>query len=275
MRYTHLLSLILTGVTANAQISLEQTYTQGSSMMLGYADPTRQFLMVNLEELGPTYVMVDRANQLVHTYGLDHSSLGVIPYSSTTVVNASVPEDILYISQHLFDLDDGIEFMYVNMYFTGSIVVGITQIVDDDGSVMFSSNGTPLIRPNYHLQQYPIYATPQGTKMILSMPNGDANVYSLAGEFSVGLAGMAEETSAFPYPNPASTGLHLPYALPPGSRTGTLEVLDLVGNVVGQYQVSSGSEFLYIPIDALSAGTYTYRILTANGAVSGQQFVKW
>lgn len=161
------------------------------------------------------------------------------------------------------------------MYFTGSIVVGITQIVDDDGSVMFSSNGTPLIRPNYHLQQYPIYATPQGTKMILSMPNGDANVYSLAGEFSVGLAGMAEETSAFPYPNPASTGLHLPYALPPGSRTGTLEVLDLVGNVVGQYQVSSGSEFLYIPIDALSAGTYTYRILTANGAVSGQQFVKW
>lgn len=275
MRYTHLLSLILTGVTANAQISLEQTYTQGSSMMLGYADPTRQFLMVNLEELGPTYVMVDRANQLVHTYGLDHSSLGVIPYSSTTVVNASVPEDILYISQHLFDLDDGIELMYVNMYFTGSIVVGITQIVDDDGSVMFSSNGIPLIRPNYHLQQYPIYATPQGTKMILSMPNGDANVYSLAGEFSVGLAGMAEETSAFPYPNPASTGLHLPYALPPGSRTGTLEVLDLVGNVVGQYQVSSGSEFLYIPIDALSAGTYTYRILTANGAVSGQQFVKW
>lgn len=275
MRYTHLLTLLLIGVIANAQISLEQTYTQGSSMMLGYADPTRQFLMVNLEELGHTYVMVDRANRVVHTYGLDHAPIGAIPYTSTTVINASVPADILYISQHLFDLDDGVEFMYVNMYYNGSIVVGITQIVDDDGSIMFSSDGTPLIKPNYHLQQYPIYATPQGTKMILSMPNGDANVYSLTGEFSVGLAGMAEETSAFPFPNPASTGLHLPYALPPGSQTGTLEVLDLAGNVVHRYQVSSGSEFLYIPIDALSVGTYTYRILTASGAILGQRFVKW
>lgn len=274
MRPILLFPIVLLGTPALGQITLEHTYEQGSSMMLGYSDPSRQFLMVNLEQRGHTYVIVDRVNRNLHFYDLDHNPSGSVSFASATVLNANVAVDILYISQHLFDLDDGVEFIHGNAWFDGAVVHASTQVIDDDGSIMFSADGSPLVKANFHQQQYPIYSTPQGTKLILSMPNGDANVYSLAGTFTAGVTGVVEELSAPPYPNPTTNDLYLPYTLPENEVSGTLEVLDALGNVVRSFNVNGTSKVLHIETGTLASGSYTYRILTASGPVHGLRFLK-
>lgn len=273
MRLLVTIPTVFLGVTSFGQITLEHTYLQGSSMMLGYADPSRQFFMVNLEELGHTYVMVDRVNKVVNFYDLSHAPIGAISFAGGVVLNENVASDILYLSQHLFDLDDGVEFLYGNYYFDGSVVQGITQVFDDDGSVVFSANGAPLVKPNYHQQHFPIYATSQGTKLILSMANGDANVYSLAGTFTAGMTGVTQELTGFPFPNPTTSELYLPYTLPAGETNGIMEILGATGNIVRSLTVTNSESVLHLNTGTLASGTYLYRIRTASGILHGQRFL--
>src|SRR3972149_6920247 len=105
-----------------------------------------------------------------------------------------------------FDTDSGIEFMYLkdvtgpNRY---------TGIYNDDGSLIFSDTAMPFIRFTVPLQQYPIYNTSSGTKMILSYTNGQAWVFSLPGTLSTAIQQSNEQLMQVQggalsnlYPNP-------------------------------------------------------------------------
>src|SRR6185436_7001144 len=142
-------------------------------------DGSLKTYMVNLEQAGPKYVLVYRDYpdyRWISFYHLDHSfwfniDCNPLPASANLQSGFFTP---LYISQHLFDSDDGIEFMFVltSPWFTG--------IYNDDGSPIITiDSAAPLVAANVPQAWRPIYNTPNGTKMILSMMDGSARVYGL------------------------------------------------------------------------------------------------
>lgn len=170
-----------------SQISLEHSYPNGSTMapttQTGYNHLYVQPLMVNLEIDGYKYVILDRPQRKIDFYNLDHTLFKSISFTITgTVLDHLI--SVLYISQTLFDVDPKIEFLVCYGFGTGvpAIYEYHTWVFNEDDNVLFyDSLGGPAVKFDLHQQQYPIYNTPSGTKMILSMTNGNANIYSLPG----------------------------------------------------------------------------------------------
>lgn len=262
-----LLTLFSTSFLLQAQIALEHTYFAGSTMGSVFSDD-KQPLMVELEVEGHKYVIIDRVSELIEFYNLDHSLFLTISFSGATVMSNEFPiRDILYISQHLFDLDDGIEFMFTSRYWDGANAPDlITQIVDQDGSIAFTAMGeAPLIKANFAQQQLPIYNTASGTKMILSTATGDARVYGLTGSLHVMIEEDLDEfyQLGWPYPNPTSTNITIPYDLPGNVSSGMIKVYDSSGKCVESHEVRRGSNRFILSTERYQAGSYFYEVWTS------------
>src|SRR5688572_29088748 len=125
--------LLLLGATTKAQLVLENTYPGTSSIV--YSGNTQQLYIIKLEVDGEKYVHVDRLNKNLTFYNLNHTFWKAISYSFTIDLNPNANvQAIMYISQHLFDLDDDIEFMYCDGNGPNLMV---TQIVDESGAIIF------------------------------------------------------------------------------------------------------------------------------------------
>lgn len=257
-----------------AQIELEHTYPDGGINLTG-----NQLFLLELEVSGWKYVLVDRQQDLVSFYHLDHSFWKSISYDMVTVLNTfPTSGEVFYISEHLFDLDDDIEFLYMD-YYPQTEPITVTQIVDEGtGGLIFNvENQAPWVHVNVHQQQYPIQNTPNGTKLILSGTSGTDNnayVYGLPGELTTGMAETWQADRAGAslnlFPNPASAEL-----------TVTLSSLDLAGNMEilssdGQLQRAETlvAKSTTIPIGELTTGAYICRVRARNGAVVTGSFMK-
>ena len=115
---------------ANAQVTLEKTYNYSTSI-------------VELENLGYKYYLMDVPNEQCRIYNLDHSLFKTI--------NCNVPSnfylaDIKFVSQNLFDNDAGIEILCVfyRYYSSGQYYEYDTKIINDDGSLITSINGAQI-----------------------------------------------------------------------------------------------------------------------------------
>ena len=196
--------LLLLSFRISAQITLEHTYP-GASYFASSSDIS-QLYIVWLEKDGQKYVHVDRLNKAVKLYNMDHSPYKTISFSAATDLNPNVNAmDVLYISQHLFDSDNEIEFMYCDQYYS-STASFVTQIINEDGALLFTaSNEFPAVKLSIPMAQEPIYNTSTGTKMILSATNGDGKVYSLTGTLSAMTVPSHEEQQRTLqlFPNPA------------------------------------------------------------------------
>jgi len=135
MKHAILLLILCTCLGASAQITLDETYANA-----GFSGGTLSWQtleVVRLELGGDKFVFRDNENKTLKFYNLDHSLWKSISYSGAIDVDPDYNSaNILYISQHLFDLDDEIEFMYVDV---GSDV-GVTQVVNEDGVFLFTAN---------------------------------------------------------------------------------------------------------------------------------------
>ena len=273
MRPSFLISLIL--LTSNflfGQISLEHTYV-GNGMVYSKIQP----LMVNLELDGHKYVFIDRVNNQLDFYDINHAYWKTISYANATNNNNSgYDESMLYISQNLFDLDNEIEFMYVSISTGVSPVQYYTEVVNEDGTILFSEQGAPWVKLNIPMQQYPIYNTPNGTKLILSMTNGDANVYSLPGTLSSTIIPNGFKLSSNmgdPFPNPSSGKITIPYDLPEDSKNGEIVIYDVWGNQLKIYQVGKHFNSISLSTSELSPGNYFYQLKTDNGIVGTKKVI--
>jgi hypothetical protein len=182
---------------------------------------------------------------------------------------------ILYLSEQLFDTDAGMEFMYIS----DSAGFFTTKIYNDNGSLLFSENGCPLVSPTYHMQQYPIYNTLYGTKLILSYANGQAKVFGLPGTltttietFNENLANSAHMISN-PYPNPTNSSTRIGYAFPEGTNEGDIVFYDLAGNEVKRFRVDKSFDHLLISTADLAAGTYYYQLQTGTQNSEGKKLI--
>ena len=273
---TFLLGLTLAcAASTYSQFVLEHTY-RGGSQTNPYSN---QFFLIDLEASGWKYVRVDRVNMEVALYNLDHSFWKSVSFNMVTMVNTfAAAWDILYISEHLFDLDDGLEFMFTNYYPIGT-PNAMTQVVDEEnGGLIFNVvNQVPSVRLNVHQQQYPIRNTPEGTKLILTSKapgNDSAYVYGLAGELSTQIAESwnAEASAGMPelFPNPATDELTLRVADP--GMGSMVEVISDEGRVVLSRSLSTSVTTLNIA--ELAAGHYVCRLSGGSLGARVASFVK-
>ncbi len=269
MRKIILLIFIAFGINAKSQIVFEHTYDSAATYNFCSGNVS-QLLMVNFEVMGEHYVKINRCGKHIKLYALNHSLVKTISLTNLPLDASNVVGGILYLSQKLFNSDSKIEFMYVLTSPSYS-----TIIYDENQNVLFSEPGCPLVIPYYHMQQYPIYNTSAGTKMILSYTNGQAKVFGLSGTLTTAIQKANGELSNIdgfgvsnPLPNPAFYETKIEYVLPNGVNEADIVLYDLQGKEIKRYKVDSEFSSLLISTYEISAGTYFYQ-LQAHGQYSG------
>ena len=270
----HLLPfLMLFSGQLNAQFSLEHTYAgHGPGTML-----YTEVYVVHFETLGDRFVQVDKVDRAIRVMDIAHQIVQTIDLSG--VPDASTEEggrDVLYLSQHLFDLDDGIEFLYVTQ--SSPPLTIITSVINDDGSVIQSWNDEgPFVNPNSPQEQLPIFNTDSGTKLILANRiAGAMNVYALPGELHVGITGSGNHdlisAPVHVYPNPTASEIVVDLPWSSAGKGSVLEILKVDGVVVLHRSLSSGIE--RISLAPLSAGEYVYHVLLDGQMVNSGKLTK-
>lgn len=263
--------LVLFANAMTAQFVLEHTY-DSASLYNSCQGKQNQLMLVKFETLGECYVKVNRCGSSIKIYNINHSLIKTISLANVPIPAPPYdsPQDVLYISEKLFNTDSKIEFMYVNVNSTYTTIV-----YNENGTVLFSDAGAPLVRPNYHLQQFPIYNTSQGTKMVLSYKNGDAKVFGLSGTLSLSVKQLNEtlmEQSMLSNarPNPSVNGTQISYALPEGNHEGIIVFYDVQGREVKRFEVDDSFDHISLNKNDLSSGTYIYQ-LQFDGKKSGSK----
>ncbi len=262
-------------ITGNVvgQITLLHDYDSASTFAsAGLED---QLMMVNFEASGNQYVKINRHGQKICIYDMSHTLVQTIDFSSFP--QASIANNaILYLSEHLFNLDSKKEFMYVSQvsshYTTG--------IYNENGVLLFSDTGAASIMSNIPLQQYPIYNTASnGTIMILSYYGGHAKIFGLAGTLSTAIhvanqnLMQASGLISNPHPNPTNNTTNVDYKLPDGVHQGEIIFYDLQGTEIKRFKVDKTFSSLLISTTDIPAGTYYYQLQTAGNTSAGKKMV--
>ncbi|OFY96065.1 MAG: hypothetical protein A3K10_13085 [Bacteroidetes bacterium RIFCSPLOWO2_12_FULL_31_6] len=181
MKTTFFTLFFVFGITliSKGQVTLEATYDSASTNLY----------MINLEISGQKYVKVTKTenNRFIYLFNLDYSpwktfNCNSFPYTIHPVAGPIYNFSVLYITESLFDNDNGIEFLFVNSNSFGEY----TGIYNENGTIIFSQDSAyPAVTLNIPIVNVPIYNTPNGTKLILSFPyTGEAKVYGLQGILS-------------------------------------------------------------------------------------------
>jgi hypothetical protein len=251
-----------------AQITLEHVYDSAATNQ--QCDHS-QLMMINFEVSGPQYVKINRCGYKISIYKLDHSLIKNISLQNVPLNSQGGVGDILYISEKLFNNDAKIEFMYCSDTY-------YTRIYNEDGVVLFSEFGYPWIKVNYMQQQFPIYNSPTGTKMILSYANGQAKVFSLPGTLSPNIVKannllLQQNGLSDAYPNPTANTTQIDYTLPNGINEGEIVLFDLQGTEIKRYTVDRTFSSLLVSVSDIPAGTYYYQLQTASHNSEGKKMV--
>ncbi|NTW33199.1 MAG: T9SS type A sorting domain-containing protein [Bacteroidetes bacterium] len=276
------IALFAFAITARAQITMEHDYDSASTIYHGSPRVADQLMIINFEVSGERYVNINREGKYISIYDMNHSLVKKINCSSFPLQYGTYMGEVLYLSDQLFNMDSKIEFLYCftdqttnpNTYYTG--------IYNEDGEMLFSESAYAMININVLQQQYPIYNTREGAKIILSYPNGHAKVFSLPGRLNTAIAEannnlIATQTQSSmvsnAYPNPAQSATRIDYTFPNGVNEGEIVFYNLQGNEVKRFKVDRTFDSLLISTSDLAAGTYYYQLQTAVQSSEGKKMV--
>lgn len=248
MRILLCILMLSAGFALLAQPSLETVYPVSTNIC-------------TLEKAGDKYYAMDIENKQCRIYNLDHSLYRTI--------NLTVPEgyylfDIQQISQHVFNLDDQIEFAYIYSRFNQTETSWYydyeTRVINENGSEILKIPGAghTLVIPTqdgnrkFLVYIYDFYVIPATTQ---------TQVYALPGE---PLKSERVQGSAYrlrnPYPNPASGMINIPVGLPQGVNKGYLQIYNLSGQLIDLREIKKSDKSITIPGGSLLPGSYIYNI---------------
>jgi hypothetical protein len=271
-----LIIAMLLATMAKAQISLLYICDSSSTIVFGSNTNSNQLMMINFAVSGERYVNINREGKYISIYDLNHSLLKKISYAGFPLDYGNFPQ-FLYISQNLFSSDTKIDFMYC---FSPTSTTFFTNIYNEDGVILFSDTGSPIVNASWAMQQWPIFNTSQGTEMILSYSNGQAKIFSLPGTLTSGIQEANNNLMAIQagrvsnaYPNPNNGSTKIDYTLPPGVNEGEIVFYNLMGNEVNRFKVDRTFNTLLISTKDIAAGTYYYQLQTAGESSGGKKMV--
>jgi hypothetical protein len=251
--------------SANAQVIYEHTYDSAAYNLY----------MVHLEVEGMKYVFRNYTDRLIMLYNLNHSLFKTMPLPVIPLNGSG--NYILYISEHLFNTDDSIEYMYGYKIQNGPDADYRIYILSESGNIVFYADSLiPVVQANAPQEQLPIYDTPNGAKLILTDYFGNAQVYGLGGHLSnaiqpLGVSGTMDMLSIFP--NPSHENTTIDFTLPKGINTADIVLYNLNGTEIKRYKVDNTFNNLVLNNSDLKSGTYLYELVTANGSFGAKRMV--
>jgi hypothetical protein len=264
MKKILLIALIAFITNTKAQITFEFALDSASAL----TSTEDELMIINFELLGDEYVRINRHGQNISIYNMNHALVKTISYASFPVGMGSNNCIFLYFSQLLFNTDNKIEFMYGSQ--SANNPHNYTGIYNEDGTLLFSDTAWAAVYPTYPMQEYPIYNTSAGTKMILSYTNGQAKIFDLGGTLTTAIDRVNTHTNTGlgnAYPNPTTNSTTIPYTLPNGSNQGEVVFYNTQGVEVKRFKVDNTFNSLLISTSDILAGTYYYQ-LQINGSAS-------
>ncbi len=269
MKKIILIALIAFVTNAKAQITFEFALDSASAL----TSTVDELMIVNFELLGDEYVKINRHGQSISIYNMNHTLVKTISFAgipaNTGGLNAPA---FLYFSQTLFNTDNKIEFMYA----INSSPNNYTGIYNEDGTLLFSDTGVAAVYQTIPMQQYCIYNTTAGTKMILSYSNGQAKVFDLGGTLTTAVDRVnphANTGLGNAYPNPTANTTTIPYTLPQGTTQGELVFYNTQGTEVKRFKVDNTFNSLLVTTTDIPAGTYYYHLQTDGNASASKKMV--
>ncbi len=255
------LSVTLILAAANitvAQLTLENTYSY--SVSTAYIDGE-----------GYKFYEMDTDNNRCVIYNLDHSL-----YQS---IDLEVPDgqhlyDLKYVTNHLFDEDDGLEVCYTYYEYNDEEQYSTytTRVINDDGSALLEVPGaayatlmTTSEEGDYRFVVYVYdYSVVPSTV--------ETNIYSLAGQ-STGLSGLPQLSDTKAFPNPAKEQITIAYDIPENIRQAQLIVYNARGQVIMKHPVDNESHHTVVNTSMFPAGTYLYRIAQGHHTYVKDKFI--
>jgi hypothetical protein len=263
-----------------AQITLEHTYPITHIRI--------RLMQIDSNEY--KYVLVSADS--ISLYSLDHSlyKLIIIPPDNTLPDSPAVKLSfgLYYISRHLFDVDDKIEYIGRN----GTNNKLELLIYNEDGKKLFGCNNCTLKMyggPSSGitadgLNDASLVNTEEGAKMIVYRDDTyQTEIYSLPGKLPTNstklsvtdaptiISSSSPSTSA--YPNPSNGKIRVVYSLPDGVTTGELIISSTDGREVKRYRVGNMFNDILIEKSELASGTYFYKLITERGESQARKFV--
>ena len=258
--------LLFTGIfftlffALNAQVILDKKYDYSASV-------------VKLETSGYKYYLMDVPNSQCRIYNLDHSLFKTI---NCDVPNNFFLADIKYISENLFDNDDGIELIYTYYkYNTAQAYYEYdSKIIDENGSVLQTIDGAQYVYVNktddniYKLFAYCFDYSVFPEKVW-------TNIYNLPGTPIVSAYLQKNEPSILlnAFPNPATQTVKVAYSLPENVNTGKLHLFDNNGKAVNQFNIDNHTDFLSLDVSLFSSGIYHYFIEYENTKTPSKKLI--
>ncbi len=269
MKKIVILLLFTCALNSYSQITLEHVYDSAAT----WTQLKNQLIFVEFDNY-ERYIRIDKTNRIMTFFDENHNfistlSLAAFPDLSTSPDNFS----IIYISDKLFNVDDKIEFMYVS----SQMYSAYTGIYNEDGVLLFSVyNEAPWVQPSWHHQQYPIFNTSTGTKLIMSTNDNKAKVYSLPGTLSSNIEIDNSQLldnyyHLFAFPNPSFNQTTIEFDLPPGNKNGEIVFYTLHGQEIMRYMITNDMQYINVNTSNLSAGTYYYQIQCPDGYIKGEK----
>ena len=233
---------------AYGQVTLQKSYNYSTTV-------------IKLETLGYKYYLMDVPNAQCRIYNMDHSIFKTI---NCTVPNNNYLADIKFVSESLFNTDSQIEILYTYYkYVSGTTPYYIygTRIVSENGNNLLSIDGAQYNYINktgekeYKLFSYCFDYSVFPEKVW-------TNIYNLGGTFvnSSYISANKSDVLLDAFPNPATDSIQLKYVLPENVKSARLNIIDLNGKAVKNYQIDGHTDYLSLQVNDLSSGVYLYFI---------------
>ena len=263
--------------TLKAQITLEHTYDTASLLDGGLGGGLNQLYMVTLEVEGMKYIKINYSGYKIEMYNLDHSIFKIMDLSPF-IAPYNIDINLLFVSEHLFNTDDQIEYMICYEDSVGNFTWH-TKIINESGNIIFSEDHqAPVDVIDIPQKQFPIYNTPNGTKMILTSDSSyKAFVYSLPGTLTTSIQPinntLGNQMLENIYPNPSNGNTTIEFNLPQGVTTGELLIYSMQGVELKRYRVDNTFHTLLLNNSEFHAGTYFYQLITSTGASGAKKMV--
>ena len=187
----------------------------------------------------------------------------------------------LYITDKLFDGDNGIEFAITAHCYdtlTNNSTMDRVFVVDDNSTILFSRDSAQLM--NYSgdaftgIQFSGVINTSAGAKLILRV-HGDtySEVYSLPGSLPVQLEVVSADTPDMAtYPNPVQKSCTVTYNTY-GIASGRLAIRDMNGVEVDSHPFYGESGNLQVDVSGLAAGMYTVSLISGEKVLGSKKIV--